>query len=320
MQKKLDTYFNIVSKHDENNKKCFIYVPDERKAYFDFKPDEGDDYIVSKLNIKLYYRKPKNDLNVEIPIINCKYDLPLIKSNLQKAIRRNHNNIAIQSAIVLIQMSPIELLRRLPIIYIEDVCLMDSYPIIVWLMMADKNYDKLTKMDIDTILNVVNALCNCKDYFNYIKNDLSYDFTHENLQFCDGSDELLSLYYRSQYGGLKGDIKMLNVAIDYYKMNPLEIKKTEYNNIDYNSIDNEIEVLIESIDFHCYPQMLTMLNKMTKIDKETIKTFIWVVDSGYNARKLETHLSSFEYERRHEWKKIEKHLDDVRYDLINSVK
>ena len=138
--------------------------------------------------------------------------------------------------------------------------------------MADKNYDKLTKMDIDTILNVVNALCNCKDYFNYIKNDLSYDFTHENLQFCDGSDELLSLYYRSQYGGLKGDIKMLNVAIDYYKMNPLEIKKTEYNNIDYNSIDNEIEVLIESIDFHCYPQMLTMLNKMIKLIKKEPKS------------------------------------------------
>ena len=82
--------------------------------------------------------------------------MPLIKSNLQKAVRRCDNQIAIQSALVLIQMAPMELLRRLPIIYIEDVCLMDSYSIVVWLMMADKDYSALKKRDIDIILNIVN--------------------------------------------------------------------------------------------------------------------------------------------------------------------
>jgi hypothetical protein len=242
--------------------------------------------------------------------------MPLIKSNLQKAVRRRDRQIAIQSALALIQTAPMELLRRLPIIYIEDVCLMDSYSIVVWLMMADKDYGALKKRDIDIILNIVNSLCECKSYFNYIKNDYNYAFTHETLQFVPNGSQLLSVYYRSEYGGMKGDMQMLKVSIDYYRMHPSEVKITEYGNINYSNIEREIEVLVEAIDFHCYPHMLNVLNKITHINKETIKMCIWFVESGYNVRKPETQESSKEYEERMEWKKIEKHLEDVRCDLI----
>ena len=318
MQQKLDSFFKIIPKYDEKNKKCFIYDPENYKAFFDKKPATTDKFITTKLGIKMFYRKPKSDKIIDIPIITCRFNAPLIKSNLQKAIRRCDNLIAIQSALVLIQMAPMELLRRLPIIYIEDVCLMNSYPIVVWLMMADKDYGKLTKMDIDIILNIVNSLCNCRRYFDYKAEnyDNTYVFTHESLQFCPNSDELLSLYYRSEYGGMKGDIKMLKVAIDYYKMRPTEIIITNYNSINYNLIEREIEVLVEAIDFHCFPNMLNTLNRITYIDKETIKKCIWFVESGYNVRKNDTILSSKEYEERNEWKKIEKHMDDVRCELI----
>jgi hypothetical protein len=209
-----------------------------------------------------------------------------------------------------------ELLRRLPVICIEDVTLMDSFPILIWLMMADKDYGNLSKVDINIILNIVISLCDCKKYFPYEKNELNYAFTHETLQFCPNSNELLSLFYRSQYGGLKGDMQMLKVAIDYYRMNPTEVIKTEYNTINYNAIEREIEVLVEAIDFHCYPNMLNILNKLTFINRETIKMCIWFVESGYNIRKPDTQASSKEYEERNEWKKIEKYLEDVRCDLI----
>jgi len=316
MQQKLDNYFKIIPKYDERNKRCFIYDPASYKAYFDFKPEPTDKFVTSKLNVRLFYRKPIIERNIDIPTIKCDYSVPLIKSNLQKAVRRCDSQIAIQSALSLIQMDSLELLRRLPVIYIEDVSLMDSYPIVIWLMMADKNYGKLTNTDIDIILNIVNSLCECRAYFNYIKNDLNYAFTHETLQFCPNSNELLSLYYRSEYGGLKGDMQMLKVALDYYRMNPTQIRKTEYNNIVYANIEREIEVLVEAIDFHCYPQILSILNKMTYIDKETIKMCIWFVESGYNVRKPETQASSKEYEERNEWRKIEKHLKDVRCDMI----
>jgi hypothetical protein len=316
MQQKLDNYFKIIPKYDDRNKRCFIYDPANYKAYFDFKPEPTDKYITTKLNVKLFYRKPIEERNINIPTIECKYSVPLIKSNLQKAVRRCDSQIAIQSTLALIQMAPLELLRRLPIIYIEDVALMDSYSIITWLMMADKDYGRLTNTDIDIILHCVNSLCECKSFFPYVKNDLNYAFKHETLQFCPNSSQLLSLYYRSEYGGLKGDMQMLKVSIDYYRMHPTEMKITEYNKINYNAIEREIEVLVEAIDFHCYPHMLSILNKMTYIDKETIKMCIWFVESGYNVRKPETQQSSKEYEERNEWKKIEKHLEEVRCDMI----
>lgn len=316
MQQKLDSFFKIIPKYDERNKKCFIYDPLNYKAFFETKPNPTDKFISNKSNIKLFYRAPEADLNIDIPTIDCKYNIPLIKSNLQKAVRRCDNQIAVQSALVLIQKDPMELLRRLPIIYIEDVCLMDSYSIVVWLMMADKDYGKLKLRDIDILLNIVNSLCDCKTYFNYVKNDYNYAFTHETLQFVQNSSQLLSIYYRSEYGGMKGDIQMLKVAIDYYRMHPTEVRTTEYNNIDYSKIEREIEVLVEAIDFHCYPQMLNTLNRYTYIDKDTIKMCIWFVESGYNVRKPDTQESSKEYEERSEWKKIEKYLEDVRCDLI----
>jgi hypothetical protein len=315
MQKKLDSYFKLIPKYDETQKKCFIYDPQNCKAFFTSKPELTDKYVTLKSGIKLFYRCSHKENSINIPTIICKYDIPLVKSNLQKAIRRCDSQIAIQSALVLIQCAPMELLRRLPIIYIEDVCLMDSYPIVVWLMMADRDYI-INNDDIDKLLNIIHSLCVCKKYFPYVANDYNYAFTHESLQFCPNSNELLSLYYRSLYGGLKGDIQMLKVCIDYYRLHPTEIVKTEYHNINYDLIEREIEILVEAIDFHCYPQMLNMLCKSTCLNKDVIKQHIWFVESGYNYRKPETQESSKLYEANVEWKKIEKYLDETRYLLI----
>jgi len=317
-QSKLDNYFKIIPKYDERNKKCFIYDPLNYKAFFETKPQPTDIFIISKPNFKLFYRKPNEDnvTNLDIPIIDCRFNVPLLKSNLQKAIRRCDNQIAIQSALALIQVAPMELLRRLPIIYIEDVCLMDSYSIVVWLMIADKAYGSLSNRDIDILLNIVNSLCNCKTYFPYVQNEINYAFTHESLQFVPNGSQLLSLYYRSEYGGLKGDIQMLKVAIDYYRMNPTKMEKTEYKQINYSKIEKNMEILVEAIDFHPYPYMLSILNKLTFINKDTIKMFIWNVESGYNVRKPYTQESSKEYEEKFEWKKIEKHIEHVRCNLI----
>jgi len=319
MQKKLDSYFKLIPKYDEHNKKCFIYDPDNRKAYFTTTPEPTDKFVIHRCGIKLFYRSPNNKEVIDIPIVKSNYGIPLVKSNLQKAVRRCDNQIAIQSALVLIQQAPIEFLRRLPIICIEDVCLTDTYPIAVWFMIADRDYGKLTNRDIDTLLNIVNSLCECKEYFPYITNNLHYTFTHETLQFCPNSDCLLSLYYRSEYGGMKGDIQMLRVAIDYYRMRHTEVQKTEFNIINYNLVERDIEILVEAIDFHPYPQMLSMLNKITAIRSDIIKEHIWFVESGYNVRKPDTILSSKEYGGKNEWKKIEENLENVRYELIKDI-
>lgn len=314
-QRKLDSFFKITINHNERNKKCFIYEPENYKAFFTTKPLNSDTFIANKSGVKLYYRyqRPKE---IPIPIINVNFPIPLLKSNLQKAIRRCDNDIAIQSSLAILQTKPMELLRRLPIIYIEDVCLLDSYPIVTWLMMADKDYT-LCKTDIDILLNIVNSLCNCKEYFDYReKKENPPYFSHESLQEYENHDELLSIYYRSEYGGMKGDMKMLKTAIEYYIENPSKITKTIYDSIVYDKIDTNLEILIEAIDFHPYPHMLTILSRMTEINKDLIKEFIWFTESGYNIRKPFTIESSKQYEERREWRKIQRCLDNVREELI----
>ncbi len=115
---------------------------------------------------------------------------------------------------------------------------------------------------------------------------------------------------------MKGDMQMLKVSIDYYRMHPDEIGATMYNCIDYSIINPYIDVLIEAIDFHCYPQMLHTLNKLTHIDKDAIKMCIWFVESGYNVRKPKTQDASKQYASSVEWKKIKNHIEDVRYQML----
>ena len=314
MQQKLESFFKISSNTHTKNKKCFIYDPQNYSAFFDTKPSDSDTFIISKSGIKLYYRNVvQKDIN--FPLIKDEYSIPLLKSNLQKAIRRCDNQIAIQTSLAILQKNPLELLRRLPIIYIEDVCLMDSYPIIIWRMIADKDY-KLSSFDFVIILNIVDSLCNCKEYFDFNKNETEYNFSHESLQDYENHNELLAIYYRSEYGGMKCDIQMLKSAIDYYINNPLKIPKTVYNKINYDIIGPHIEILVEAIDFHPFPQMLNTLSKITQIDKNIIKEFIWFVESGYNVRKYDTIYNSKIYEERIEWIKIEKHLENLRIFLI----
>ena len=100
------------------------------------------------------------------------------------------------------------------------------------------------------------------------------------------------------------------------KLNPTKMEKTVYNQINYSKIEKNMEILVEAIDFHPYPYMLSMLSKLTFIDKETIKMFIWHIESGYNVRKLTTQELSNDYKEKSEWIKIEKYLEQVRCDLI----
>ena len=56
-----------------------------------------------------------------------------------------------------------------------------------------------------------------------------FELTHETLKDYSHKDELLSLYYRSKYGGMKGDIEMLVNSIYYYIGNPLLIGRSSIN-------------------------------------------------------------------------------------------
>jgi hypothetical protein len=316
MQKNLHSFFKISRIHNENHKRCFIYDSATYKAFFAPSPNEETDTFVSiKSGVKLYYRKQQQQ-HIVLPIIQTSADIPLLKSNLQKAIRRGNHSIAISTALAMMQKDATQFLRRLPVIYIEDVCLIDSFPITMWLLMADARYT-LTQTDICILLQIVYSLCSCSKYFEFRDNECKTEYTHESLENEERFSEVLSLHYRYLYGGLKGDMQMLNTAIGFYCINPHEIVRYTFSDtlLPFN-IGVVVVIMKEAIDFHPFPTMITSLFKLTKIDKQLIKDCIWVAESGYNRRKPHTVEMSEKYKKGKEYQIIELHLDKIRSECV----
>ena len=80
-QRKLDSFFKITTKYDENNKKCFIYDPINKKAIFVTKPEKSDKFVDTKSHIRLFYRPYNITENDFIPKISTNLSVPLLKSN-----------------------------------------------------------------------------------------------------------------------------------------------------------------------------------------------------------------------------------------------
>ena len=66
-----------------------------------------------------------------------KFSVPVLKSMLQKSIRRRRPLPSVRLAMELADKSYVDLIRRLPIICLEDSFLHHDFPLLCWLMAAD---------------------------------------------------------------------------------------------------------------------------------------------------------------------------------------
>lgn len=90
----------------------------------------------------------------------CLYYVPLLKSALQKAIRRGLTGEACAIAYQLLRQDCIEFLRRLPIYMLEDTFVQPKMLIrCIWLMCSVYKGWRLTKEDIRFLLGVIRVLC-----------------------------------------------------------------------------------------------------------------------------------------------------------------
>lgn len=232
---------------------------------------------------------------LKLPIETDSKLLPVLKSNLQKCVRRQNTDLAIQTCIHMWNISPIEVLRRLPIIMIEDVCFMDSFIILIWMMGAIEKWNP-TIVHLNWILGLVKQLSiyPIKTYItDYVsnKNIQSYienTILKEPKKYFFYKKHLYSLIIRESYGGMKGDGKMIlsclwhiflnKDLINYIKINPIKSKF-------YPLVSSDI--LLESVDFHCCNQLLTfLLHKHNKFDLNKLKEAIWDHMSSINYRDV----------------------------------
>jgi hypothetical protein len=126
---------------------------------------------------------PKDNVSDDLNVLPIHHSL--LKSMLQKAVRRRLTDTVIRLSFALASISTIELLRRLPIICLEDGFLHPGYPILIWCMVASsKGFilpDYLLSVCIHIIAEVTEAryMDNLHDD-DTIRNDININQNNNN--------------------------------------------------------------------------------------------------------------------------------------------
>ena len=89
------------------------------------------------------------------------YTPSLLKSAIQKSVRRGHAEAACTAALALWRLSPVDLVRRILVIPIEDVCAHPALPVLAWLAMALPKGFVPSDAHLLVALSVVRELCAC---------------------------------------------------------------------------------------------------------------------------------------------------------------
>ncbi len=210
------------------------------------------------------------------------------------------------------------------------------FPILTWMMVAySTNNWNPTNNDINWLLNYVKYLCNINTRENYKHLDNTNIKPNYNVNLFNNL--IFSLELRKSYGGMTNDLKMINWFVKewdnrFNKHIYIETLNTELiiEDLLNNFIENKIELikpinmLIEGVDFHNYPQILDEIKKIyVTYDINNIKKAIWEYSSKYNER---TFLETGEKEDANKdyyeiWKNIKecKTTYSIKYLKINTI-
>ena len=172
-----------------------------------------------------------------------------LQSHLQKCIRRKDPYRSIKTAKLLIDLDLTKFLRRIPIIMIEDVCIHESLIVIIWLMVAINKGFRIRCEMIKWLLGIVNYLSNENDkqYYSKLQSDISIPPEHTFR------DILYSLKIRKSYGGMKGDMEMIEYYINKIISGDIIPKDNKILIIKINNMEplQHKEWLYQANDFHC---------------------------------------------------------------------
>lgn len=136
--------------------------------------------------------------------------IPYLKSQLQKTIRRNLAFKACQTAWFLLKQDPLELLRRLPIIMIEDKFAHEDLALVVWGMLhLTKNSQWAIPVDfVNRIMSLVWDIASAPYYHEpRIAPDMAPKDLNKLPPFEKGI--AIALCVRADYGGTGGDVNLL---------------------------------------------------------------------------------------------------------------
>ena len=225
--------------------------------------------------------------------------VPIMKSHLQKAVRRMAVDSALGATRELIGMDLNALLRRIPIIAIEDVAPVQGIDVCIWIMIAYSKGFKLRKSHIDYIAGFVKSMTNYpRKVRNY--NELPVEDQRRSNLGEDKRVLIECLALRRSYGGMKGDMKMIRILEDHLKNGKQEILDMNISDVSVETIptlDRGESWIFAAIDFHV-SSIAGKLAKSRKLDEVQVRRLMWNYSSSLNYREKSKEIAK-------EWSEME---------------
>ena len=280
----------------------YITVLTERPKQINYecevKIDKKDYIICGNINTKFrkYYPPCK------LPYSKNQYLL----SHLQKSIRRMDDIKSVKTAKQLIDLDIQSFLRRVPILMMEDVTIHESVIVVVWLMISISKGFEIKYEMIKWLLGIIYYLSNEKEKTEYHKNIT--EKTQWNIEEEEKEKELntilYSLRFRKCYGGMKGDMDMIEYYIHHILNGDIQWKKDKIPMIKIEMDDlKRKEWIYQANDFHCNRYIISKIkNYYPKMKEDKIKQLIWCFSSSLNKREYIV----YDEKLRDEWDKIKK--------------
>lgn len=235
----------------------------------------------------------------------------VLKSNLQKCIRRQEVDKGLRTAKRWLRCDPTSFLRRWPIILVEDALPTSTFPGLIWLMVAVTSCDYLlTATDAAFIMDTV---------YEAFGHDIMLDIckqrpiAHPDFHTLASSHPFVqAMWIRVAYGGMGGDRAMLAGLVDHYTPSQGFIPPSLRSPPPKPRVLQPVDILEVSKDFHVFPRLLDTLSGTLGMDPDEIKKTIWAHASGVTCRKSidgsvlerEIRLAALQEETKETWRTI----------------
>ena len=222
--------------------------------------------------------------------------LKMLKSNLQKAVRRCETEVATNTAHTILCLSPIELAQRLGIIWIEDACLTRDYPVLVWIMAAlTKGYEFTAGMAQLLLMFTQHiAALPYRDVCGYREKPVLVKRITEMTVDKEWKSILYSLLFRRGYQSLAGDKLMIDKCaadwVDRMLNNPSLVAATmeeQKHFVVTPGILGRQQWIEAAIDQHC-SGICTQTARQCKVSEDEVRKVVWKCSSRLTSKKPTT--------------------------------
>ena len=241
----------------------------------------------------------------------------LLQSTLQKAVRRGNVELAVLCAAGMwaTDKGRVKLVRRLPIIVLEDVVLTPDYDKLVDVMIrASRKSYKPTSEDLNFILQTAAKLAACEwvdgdGWEKLLWNEELGTFDERLMMKLEGRELALvqALLKRKAYGGMKGDLDRQELAARVWTKRFLEGRGWKILDDVWGHVNPDVpeprlvvkEDLLSfpyGVDMHCSPVVRILHKKVIEKYGRTYDTMeltykvldeiVWQEDSGLNMKKM----------------------------------